>query len=161
MEQKFSKFKDSQSIKNEKTVYLLGAGASHVSDFNFPLMEGFFKEEDFNSGNYPNFRKFIYNYFPSIGFNKLNLEEVITMLELSLDQFSNFGRIPESYLFDARREFERYVLERLKLPPEKNLCSKHSILANKIKKIDTVISLNYDSIMKIALEKKSSNKRYN
>jgi len=124
-------------------------------------MEGFFKEEDFNSGNYPNFRKFIDNYFPSIGFNKLNLEEVITMLELSLDQFSNFGRIPESYLFDARREFERYVLERLKLPPEKNLCSKHSILANKIKKIDTVISLNYDSIMKIALEKKSSNKRYN
>jgi len=154
MEQKLPELNSPKSTGNEegKTVYLLGAGASYASDFKFPLMEGFFKEEDFNSGNYPNLKKFIDKYFPSVGFSVLNLEQVITMLELSLDQFSNFGKIPESYLLDARREFERYVLKKLELSPKKNLCSKHSILANKIKKIDTIISLNYDVIMKIALK---------
>ncbi len=137
--------------QNQKTVYLLGAGASNGSDFGLPLMEGFFREEDFNNGNYPNLSKFIKKHFQKIPFCNLNLEEVITFLELSIDKFGSFGKIPETYLYEARREFEKYVVGRLKLDPGNKKCSKHLILAKNLNDGNSVISLNYDEIMQYTL----------
>lgn len=148
------------SKQTDKTVYFLGAGASNASDFKLPLMKGFFQEDVFSSGEYKNLKKFIEKYFSrgfinELNMNELNMEEVITMLELSLDKFGSLGNIPETYLFDAKREFGKYVIDRLKLPLGNNLCSKHSILAKNIKRSDTIISLNYDEIMEIALTRES------
>jgi len=137
--------------QNQKTVYLLGAGACNASDFKLPLMRGFFREEDFDNGNYPNLSEFIKKYFQKIPFCKLNLEEIITFLELSIDKFGSFGKIPETYLYEARREFEEYVVGRLKLGPENKKCSKHLILAKNLNDRDSVISLNYDEIMQYTL----------
>lgn len=74
--------------QNQKTVYFLGAGASNGSDFKLPLMKGFFREEDFKDGNYPNLFEFIRKYFQKIPFCKLNLEEVI----INIDRFDKWHK---------------------------------------------------------------------
>ena len=69
------------------TVYFLGAGASKGSDFELPLMKGFFREEDFHLKEYSHLKEFIDKRFPKIPINDLNMEEVITHLELILEGF--------------------------------------------------------------------------
>jgi len=136
-------------MENQKTVYLLGAGASNASDFELPLMKGFFREEDFKNGNYPNLSEFIKEHFQKIPFCELNLEDVITFLELSTDKFGSFGKIPETYLYEARREFEEYVKNRLNISGTKG-CKKHAeflrCLAGCDSK-DSIITLNYDLVV--------------
>lgn len=136
-------------MKNDsssKTIYFLGAGASHVSDFELPLMTGFFREEDFDSKGYSNLHKFIKENFQNISFEELDLEEMITNLELSLDKFASFGEHLETYLYEARREFDKYVKKRLiyNAVEGKRWCSRHKIIFEKLKDEDTVITLNYD-----------------
>ena len=134
---------------SSKTVYFLGAGASKASDFELPAMTGFFREEDFDSKGYSNLHKFIKENFPNISFKELNLEEMVTCLELSLDKFSSFGEHPEVYLYEARREFDKYVNIRLEIPNKKG-CNKFKNLFKDLTEFeskDTVITINYDLVV--------------
>jgi hypothetical protein len=113
---------------SEKTVYFLGAGASKAL-FNLPTMQDFFN--DFSVRDYEALSKFLSQYFfnglkdddleHEIKINNLNLEEVITTLELSMDRIGSFGKIPDSYLFDAKLDFDRFVKQRLNIIFMKNL----------------------------------------
>ena len=133
-----------------KTVYFLGAGASYASEFNLPCMKGFFRENDFKSGNYYNLSEFIKGKFRGIPFGELNLEEIITFLELSMDTFGSFGKHPEVYIYEARREFDKYVNVRLNIPYLKG-CKQHKKIIDKrlagSEGEDSIISLNYDLVI--------------
>jgi len=133
----------------KKTVYFLGAGASKDSDFKLPCMKGFFREGDFKTESYPNLSKFIKSTFSEIPLKDLNLEEVITFLELGLDTFGTFGQHPEAYKFEARREFGEYVNSRLKVPCCG--CQKHKKIFNTeiggSNSQDSIITLNYDLVV--------------
>lgn len=131
-----------------KTVYFLGAGASHASEYELPCMEGFFREDDFKE-DYPNLLKFIKRTFSGISLKELNLEEVITFLELALDTFGSFGEHPEAYMIEAKREFGEYVKNRLHIPSKG--CREHKkILTTEIAEScsqDSIITLNYDLVI--------------
>jgi hypothetical protein len=134
----------------DKIVYFLGAGASHASKFKLPCMNGFFRKNDMKSGNYPNLSEFIEKKFRKIKFRELNLEEVITFLELNVDTFGSFGEHPEEYIYEARREFDKYVNQRLNIPDLK-VCNEHmkiidQRLAGSDSK-DSIITLNYDLVV--------------
>lgn len=137
----------------QKSVYFLGAGASKASDFQLPTMSEFFTEEDFKQDKYPALHKFIGRVFPKVSFKELNLEEVITRLELSIDRFGAFGEHPEPYLHVARREFDRYVRERLSYQPVngRHVCQKHEVLRDQMNDKDSIITLNYDLVVDYAL----------
>lgn len=132
----------------QKTVYFLGAGASNASVFKLPCMKDFFLQSDFISGDYSNLLKFTQKTFPGISLEELNLEEVITSLELSLDTFGSFGKHPEASMIAAKREFGEYVKNRLHIPSEG--CREHkkifsAELAASCSQ-DSIITLNYDLV---------------
>ncbi len=112
-------------------------------------MQGFFTDQDFTSSKYPNLYRFIQKYFPDQKLSELNLEKIITLLELSVDKFGSFGEHPEAFLYEARREFDRYVNDKLKIN-EREGCNKHTkiikLLAGEDSK-DTIITLNYDLVI--------------
>lgn len=137
----------------QKSVYFLGAGASKASDFQLPTMSEFFTEEDFKQDKYPALHKFIGRVFPKVSFKELNLEEVITRLELGIDRFGAFGEHPEPYLYEARREFTSYVSERLQYKPinGRPTCEKHEVLLRQLNEKDSIITLNYDLIVDYGL----------
>lgn len=135
-------------MSEEKTVYFLGAGASNASDFGLPTMNGFFRKDDLALENFFELRKFIENVFRGIPPKKLNLEDVITFLELSIDRFGSLGRPPEGGLYDARKQFNEYVRMRLDYKPVngKIWCPKFKAIFQDLKKKDTIITLNYDLV---------------
>lgn len=150
-----------------KTVYFLGAGASKAF-FGFPTMDDFF--DKFTVNNYPNLSHFLENYFSCDYFLKdryginlkignLNLEEVITALDLSSDRFGSFGNNLKGYLLDAKIEFNNYIINRLDIQIDQEdtknrfneLCNKLNIIFGNISKkpsetkiADSIITLNYD-----------------
>lgn len=142
-----------ESSSPQKSVYFLGAGASKASDFKLPTMGEFFTEKDFKSDNYPELHKFIKRVFHKTPIEKLNLEDVVTRLELSIDRFGAFGEHPEPYLHVARREFDRYVHERLSYKPVNgnHKCQKHEVLLGQMKDKDSIITLNYDLVVDYTL----------
>jgi hypothetical protein len=125
----------------KKTVYFLGAGASAGSDFKLPTMEGFFREEDFQDVNYPKLKEFIETLYPNTPFKNINLEDVITHLELSLEGFGGAWEPFKILEIEARQEISKYLLERLSLEAIKNdqkPCNKHLKLFEKsILRLDT------------------------
>ena len=137
-----------ENLKEMKTVYLLGAGASADSDFKLPCLGDFFKES-FEKEKYPYLYNFIKNYFPFTSLENLNLEEVITFLELSIDKFGRFGNEIEPSLYNARREFGQFVYDRLNYKPidGRKWCSKHKIFLEKLSLDDSIITLNYDLVI--------------
>ncbi|MHC4726473.1 MAG: hypothetical protein ACYS17_04525 [Planctomycetota bacterium] len=138
----------------EKTVYFFGAGASHASEFGFPCMKGFFRNEDFKSSEYPNLLEFIRTRYRNIPFEELNIEELITFLEFSLETFGSFGKQTDYYIDEARREFDQYVNQRLKISDPRACKEHHKILDKTIagsKSKDSIITLNYDLIIDYTL----------
>ncbi len=77
-----------------KIVYFLGAGASNDSGFDLPMMQGFFRLKDICRVKHSQLKAFIDKNFPKIPLQEINLEDVITYLELSIDRFGSFGRRP-------------------------------------------------------------------
>jgi hypothetical protein len=113
-------------------------------------MKGFFREDDFKSGNYSKLLEFIKTKFPGIPFSELNLEEIVTFLELSLDTFGSFGANPEAYIYEAKREFGMYVNYRLKIPDLVVFKEHKKIIDEKLAGLDSgnsIITLNYDLII--------------
>lgn len=137
----------------EKTVYFLGAGASNDSDFSLPTMQGFFRENEPNLEKFPHLHHFVKKAFPKIHTEELNLEDVITYLDLSVDRFGSFGIPPVGYLYDARTEFEQYIKKKLDYEDssDKIWCSKLKRVFQKLNRTDTVITLNYDLIIENTL----------
>lgn len=139
---------ETTNMSEEKTVYFLGAGASNASDFGLPTMDRFFRKEDPVLKDFSDLRKFIENTFPRISIEKLNLEDIITYLELSIDRFGRFGKCPDGYLYNAREQFAQYVRRRLIYEPVegKDWCSKFKRIFQDLKEKDTIITLNYDLV---------------
>lgn len=135
---------------SQKTVYFLGAGASKASDFKLPTMQEFFREDDFQTEEYQNLKNFMKDRFPHVSLANLNLEEVITSIELSLDTFGSFGKHPEPYIYEARREFDAYANTRLQISDRKGCNNLKRIidenLAGKNSK-DSIITLSYDLVV--------------
>lgn len=116
-------------------------------------MQGFFRLKDICEEEYPQLKAFINRNFHKMSFQEINLEDVITYLELSLDRFGSFGKRSNNKLLDARKEFDQLVQERLELPEGKGFCPK-----NRLKRIfqglrdqDSIISLNYDLVVERTL----------
>ena len=140
-------------MPNKRKVYLMGAGASKLSDFGLPTMSEFFDEKELSKENYRNLSLFIERKFRNTSLAKVNLEELVTRLELSLDSFGAFGEYPQSYLIDARRELDQYVRWRLEYTPieGRDWCRKHKELFDRLGPDDTLITLNYDQIIEHTL----------
>ena len=135
---------------NGKTAYFLGAGASNASKFELPCMKSFFREEDFKSDEYGNLLNFIKSRFAGVSFSELNLEEVITFLELSLDSFGSFGERPQPSILEARNQFDKYVSYRLAVPLLKGCDLHKKVISSELAGMeskDSIISLNYDLIV--------------
>jgi hypothetical protein len=116
----------------QKTVYFLGAGASKASDFHLPTMGEFFEGADFTGDEYRNLKRFIDDKFPCLSIEKLNLEEVVTAIELGLDTFGALGKHPEPYIYEARTELNKYVANRLKIDPQKGCKTLENIITLKM-----------------------------
>lgn len=127
------------------TVFFLGAGASHGSDFRLPLMDGFFDEESLK--NYSNLKNYIRKLNPKNPLEKVNMESIITHMELTLEGFGSSWTRPDYTIFEARKEFTNYVVNRLGAPVGEKVCNKHLKLFEKLDSTDTILSLNYDSIV--------------
>lgn len=131
-----------------KAVYFLGAGASKASDFKLPCLGDFFKG-DFKKEKYPNLYNFVERYFPNAKLENLNLEEVVTFLDLSTDEFGKFGNEIVPNLYSARNEFGKFVYDKLnyKTISGRNWCGKHKRFLEKLNEQDSIITLNYDLIL--------------
>jgi len=134
-------------------VFFLGAGASHASEFRLPLMRGFFDEEYLEK--YPSLKTLIRKLFSKKSFAEVNMESFITHLEMSLEGFGASWNRPTGALFEAQKEFTSYVVFRLSKPVGSGVCQKHLKLFEKKDEKDTILSLNYDSIVENVLFKLS------
>lgn len=145
---------ETAKMPDEKTVYFLGAGASNASDFGLPTMDRFFRKDDLALKDFSELRQFIESAFPRISPQNLNLEDVITYLELSIDRFGSFGKHPDTYLYDAREQFNLYVRRRLvyESVDGKDWCSKFEKIFRHLNKNDTIITLNYDVVTENTLQ---------
>lgn len=129
-----------------KIVYFLGSGASKAA-FGLPCMKGFFRPDDLTGPDYPNLATFINKRFPGTAPICLNIEDVITCLELNLDRVGSFGRIHGGHVLDARREFDRLVVNHLSISGNKSSDLHESLMGRDIAGFDckdTVITVNYD-----------------
>ena len=114
----------SQNNDTGKTVYFLGAGASAASDFKLPVMKGFFDKEHFKEGGeYPNLKEFLKTFCPNTDWPDINLEEIITHLELTMEGF-NWGLV-DSILLETRKELYKYIKQRLDDPIKGKICNRH------------------------------------
>jgi hypothetical protein len=139
----------------QKTVYFLGAGASAESDFHLPTMDKFFRENDFAGDDYNNLKRFIKDKFCGLSVGSLNLEELVTAIELSMDTFGSFWKHPEPYIYEARTELNKYVANRLKIDTQKRCKTLEKIITPEIangSSADSVISLNYDLVIDILIK---------
>jgi hypothetical protein len=140
----------------KKTVYFLGAGASKASDFNLPTMDKFFEGADFTGVEYQNLKRFIDKEFPNQPVENLNLEELVTTIELSLDNFGALGEHPEPYIYEARTELNKYVADRLKIDPQKGCKTLEKITTFEMagrSSVHSIITLNYDLVIDVLLMK--------
>ena len=141
-----------KNTSSSKTVYFLGAGMSAASDFNLPCLRDFFKGT-FKKEKYPDLCSFIEKHFPDTKLEALNLEEVVTFLDLSIDEFGRFGNEVTPNLYNARNEFSKLVYDRLSYGPigDRNWCGKHKRFLEKLNEQDSIITLNYDLILENTL----------
>jgi len=111
-------------------------------------MEGFFREEDLAKNEFSDLRKFVKRYFPNIPTKYVNLEEVITYLNLSLEGKGCFGKEPDGYLCDSRKQLNRYVQIRLDYEQwdDRLSCERLEEIFRSVMEADVIITLNYDLV---------------
>ncbi len=140
----------------KKTVYFLGAGASAASDSHLPTMKEFFRGANFTGEEYQNLKRFISDKFPGLPIENMNLEEVVTAIEMNMDTFGQLGRPPEPYIYDARTELNKYVANRLKIDTSKGCKTLEKIITSQMagrSSADSVITLNYDLVIDTLIKK--------
>lgn len=136
-----------------KTVYLFGSGCSK-SLFDLPTMSEFFI--DFNYLSYPYLNHFIKKYFnikQDSDYQLLNLEDIITSLELRSDQFGSFGQEDDGFIIEAKKDFKRFINIKLSVPSVSHQLNIENlkkfgldlhIVVNDENSKDSIITLNYD-----------------
>ncbi len=135
-----------------KTVYFLGAGASAASDFHLPVMKGFFRQKDLSEKNLSNLNKFIRQVTPYSDIETVNLEDIITHLDLSLEDLGSKWQRERTLEQRAREELYTYIRKRLDLRvKDRDFCQLHLELAKALKNVDSILTLNYDLIMDFAI----------
>jgi hypothetical protein len=143
----------------KKTVYFLGAGASLGSDFHLPTMKGFFREQDLKDNQYARLKNFIDRRYPNTPYSEINMEDVITHLELSLEGFGSNWDPSKLEELEAKGQFFDYILQRFSIEPDKS-CNKYlKLLKDLSDDEDTMISLNYDLIVERALKTLGNEKK--
>lgn len=135
-----------------KTTYILGAGASKGSDFELPCMSDFF-QKGYSASEYPQLDRFIKNYFKKSPLSDLNLEDVITAIDMRNDPFGKFGQGEESYINLARKQLSNFIVDRLNYSSSegKKWCTKHKDFIQCLTPEDSIITLNYDLIIEWSL----------
>ncbi len=145
------------SADNPGAVYLLGAGASRGSRHELPTMQGFFAPPLVAEARFSRLREFINGSFPQAHVEKLNLEWVLTYLDLALSSLgARWGgdsvRRETSLLLDARHELDLYITQRLKADATmREPCPHHVALGRRLADPDSILTLNYDLLMDRAL----------
>ena len=117
-------------------------------------MRGFFRKSDLSQGEYPELCSFIDKNYPGIPKEKLNLEDVITGLDIGRDRFGSFGERSKAYLDEARYQLHHYIRYRLDygLQGIEDPNSVHRKILLALEDGDTIITLNYDLIVDDVLE---------
>lgn len=141
-----------------KTVYLLGAGASAASDFSLPVMKGFLKDEEPTLANATEFLKILY---PTLNISELNVEDVLTHLDLAVDGFGsrwgNYAYSGPDLERRAQTDIHGYIHERLAVPDDK-VCKQHLAIVKSMSPKDSIVSLNYDLVCDNAIWSVAENK---
>jgi hypothetical protein len=108
--------------------------------------------EAFRVEEYPELAKFLENRFPGREISSLNLEEVITHLELSLEGFGAKWKRMEFDLYQAHYNCMEYIEKRLNYIPKPEMHSEiHRKIISQCSPNDTFITLNYDLILDLSL----------
>lgn len=142
-------------IKLPKKVFVLGAGASKASDFELPTMDEFF-DKALLSDEFRQLKEFLCKYSGNDDPTTVNLEDVMSYLEISSSEFSFLGASSEeknmiNYIKSIPSFLKRYIIKRLS-HGHGGICKKHKELFDVLQPEDTVITLNYDIIADYALE---------
>jgi len=143
--------------KNIKTVYFLGAGASKASDFSLPIMREFFRKKDFSGGDFANLKTFINKIKPFSELGSVDIEDIITYLDLSLEDLGLYLQHERVLERKARQELDAYI--QMRFTPKQELpyvCELHKKLAQRLAEGDSVLTLNYDLIMDLAINFRKS-----
>lgn len=123
------------------TVYILGAGASAASDFKLPVMKSFF-DPFLSGGEYVSLHAYISKYFNSMSISDINVEELITHLEISLEKYK-YSDV-ETHI-TCWKHLINYITDRLNIPKD-GICKYHEMLYKKLTPNDSILTLNYDCI---------------
>lgn len=157
--------------KSNKTVFVLGAGASKASDFHLPVMRGFLQNLNNHDPTVDQLCYFCERFFPlsydptrpHISFANLNLEEVFTQLELDEMGLASIQGLSPGFFVErgdgwpldrvtVKRQLLDYVRWRLDtgLGDTPVACGKHSDLLQEAlppeDKPHTILTLNYDLV---------------
>lgn len=135
-----------------KSVYLLGAGASAASDFRLPTMAGLIEDTSFSGSK--RLSEFTSKYFPKKTPHEIDIEELITYLDFIDAKYSVFGDAPNPDIWHVKNELFIYLRKRLTDQSGKEYCDKFKRLFAGHSKgdcRDSIITLNYDLVMDMTL----------
>ncbi len=144
-----------------KTVYLLGAGASHGSGHALPVMRGFFGsgesdcralEKTTRASGLVDFLRWFY---PETTPSDYNVEEVLSYLYFADSVTPRWTQRLRKHRADPTFSYEtmlRVIRGRLAVPDGTAPCPLHRGLVRVLQPCDTVLTLNYDLVMDSALE---------
>ena len=147
------------SRQAEKIVYFLGAGFSKAVA-KLPTMDNFLKVEDVTKDTYPYMDKFIKNFFKDTKDTKFNLEEIFSYIEIGLGTSGEKIEAPLRMLGEARKELERYMVQRLYEELQERKRDKEfdgeftrhvERLGKPFESSYAILTLNYDSIIESIL----------
>lgn len=128
-----------------KSVFLLGAGASAASDFSLPTMAALIEDSSFS--RHKHLSEFTAKYFPNKKPHEIDIEELITYLDSVDSKYSMFGDTPNPDIWHAKNELFLYLRERLTDQSGKEYCGKFKRLFaghSDEKCKNSIITLNYD-----------------
>jgi len=135
-----------------KSVFLLGAGASTASDFNLPTMAALIEDSSFS--RYKRLLEFASKYFSNKKPHEIDIEELITYLDFVDSKYSVFGDTPNPDIWHVKNELFIYLRERLTDRSGKEYCEKFKrLFSSHTQKLcrDSIVTLNYDLVVDMTL----------
>lgn len=145
-----------KSIDSPRRVFILGAGASRDSEFKLPTMGEFFNDPRLSTEE---LKEFLCKYSGNNDPTSVNLEDVMSYLEISSSEFSFLGASDAekkkiNSIRNISSDLKQYIIRRLSHDNyPQGICKKHKALFDTLRSEDTVITLNYDMIADYALAK--------
>lgn len=135
-------------MRINKSVFLIGAGASAASDFSLPTMAALIEDSSFS--RHKRLSEFAAKYFPNKKPSEIDIEELITYLDFVDSRYSIFGDTPDPDIWHVKSELFFYLRERLTDQSGKEYCEKFKRLfsghaQNNCR--NSIITLNYDLVI--------------